>query len=59
MTTTPNGNTDSIYTPSKRVFGVSASPRKGGNSDVLLKGVKQDETLSRATKLGNQLAKSL
>ena len=43
--TKPNTNTEYVWQPEKGVFGLSGSPRKGGNSDVLLKhilkGVKQ------------------
>ena len=46
MGTQSDESTNSVYLPDKRVFGLSGSPRKGGNSDVLLKhilkGVKQN-----------------
>jgi hypothetical protein len=46
MGTQPDLSTNRVYLPDKRVFGLSGSPRKGGNSDVLLKhilkGVKQN-----------------
>ena len=46
MGTQAKDSKKSVYLPEKRVFGLSASPRKGGNSDVLLKhilkGVKQN-----------------
>lgn len=45
MTTKTAVKTESVYLPGKKVFGVSGSPRKGGNSDVILnhisKGVRQ------------------
>jgi multimeric flavodoxin WrbA len=37
MTKKPDTITEIRYSPNKKVFGVSGSPRKGGNSDVILK----------------------
>ncbi len=48
---------ENVYSPEKRVFGLSGSPRKGGNSDVLLKhilkGVNENKVPAEAVRLCN------
>jgi len=57
MKTKPDSNTKNSHSPDKRVFGLSGSPRKGGNSDVLLKhilkGVRQSEIPTERVRLCN------
>ena len=55
--TKPDTRTENIYSLEKRVFGLSGSPRKGGNSDILLKhvlkGVRQNEVPVENVRLCN------
>lgn len=57
MTKKPDTITENIYSPDKKVFGVSGSPRKGGNSDVILKhiakGVRRDGIPAENARLFN------
>jgi multimeric flavodoxin WrbA len=57
MTTKTAVKTESAYLPGKKVFGVSGSPRKGGNSDVILnhisKGVRQHGIPAEKARLFN------
>jgi multimeric flavodoxin WrbA len=57
MKTKPDSSTESSHSPEKRVFGLSGSPRKGGNSDVLLKhilkGVNENKVPAEAVRLCN------
>jgi len=57
MKTKSDADTEIVQSPDKRVFGLSGSPRKGGNSDVLLthilKGVKQNEVPVEKVRLFN------
>ena len=57
MKTKPDSGTKIVQSPDKRVFGLSGSPRKGGNSDVLLKhilkGVRQNEIPTERVRLYN------
>jgi multimeric flavodoxin WrbA len=53
----PDTRIENDHSPEKRVFGLSGSPRKGGNSDVLLKhilkGVRQNEIPTERVRLCN------
>jgi multimeric flavodoxin WrbA len=57
MKTKKDPRTENVYSPEKRVFGLSGSPRKGGNSDILLKhvlkGVRQNEVPVENVRLCN------
>ncbi|MFC1876859.1 flavodoxin family protein, partial [Thermodesulfobacteriota bacterium] len=55
--TKPDASSKIVKSPDKRVFGLSGSPRKGGNSDVLLrhilKGIRQNEIPTEMVRLCN------
>ncbi len=57
MKTISDTSTENDYSPQKKVLGLSGSPRKGGNSDILLKnilkGTRQNEIAVENVRLCN------